>query len=128
MGSTNWQPNITLTEQIVNQSRDFSFYQAYRLIYMLLKQELGDDCSNDELLQQICVHPELSLNFPTSDVSKIEKIKLNGKPGYRITVTFLGLYGTSSPLPTFYTETLFREQAEDNPLTREFIDILNNHL
>jgi len=37
------------------------------------------------------------------------------RDGHRflITATFLGLYGVSSPLPTFYTEDLMDEASQD---------------
>ena len=45
-----------------------------------------------------------------------------------MTATFLCLYGTASPLPTFYTEDLMEEASEDESATRDFIDILNHQL
>jgi len=75
----------------------------------------------------IRIRPELSLAFPSSDIVKIEE--LPQEPAlFRITATFLGLYGVSSPLPTFYTEDLFAEAAEDESVSRDFLDIFNHRL
>lgn len=128
MGAKDWESDSNLKYKLLNQSHTFSFIQAYRLINLLLKQELGDEYSSDNALQQIKIRPELSLNFPSSDVSQINLLNIDDKLICQITATFLGLYGISSPLPSFYTEDLFRDQVDDNPLTREFIDIFNNHL
>jgi type VI secretion system protein ImpH len=128
MESTSGKPHSNLKAQLFEQSRSFTFNQAYRLINLLLKEELGDSYSNEQLLQQIRIRPELSLNFPSSDIAQIKETFHDGKFGCEITATFLGLYGSSSPLPTFYTEDLFNDENENSPIVREFIDILNNHL
>lgn len=47
---------------------------------------------------------------------------------YSMTVTFLSLYGASSPLPTFYTEELIEEAREDRDDSRAFLDIFNQAL
>ena len=70
------------------------------------------------------VRPELSLSFPAADIAGIEK----REEGYLVTARFLGLYGSASPLPTFYTEELLDEAAADASATREFLDIVNHRL
>jgi type VI secretion system protein ImpH len=47
---------------------------------------------------------------------------------FLVTATLLGLYGPSSPLPTFYTEDLMDEASADESVTRAFIDIFNHRL
>lgn len=42
-----------------------------------------------------------------------------------IMVNFLGLYGSSSPLPIYYSEDLIRDQADDNDSTTDFLGFLN---
>jgi type VI secretion system protein ImpH len=44
-----------------------------------------------------------------------------------VTTTFLGLYGPSSPLPSFYTEDLLHREAEDS-LIRGFLDLFNHRM
>ena len=51
-----------------------------------------------------------------------------GRMRYAMTVTFLSLYGASSPLPTFYTEELIEEAREDHDESRTFLDIFNQAL
>ena len=47
---------------------------------------------------------------------------------FAITATNLGLYSTMGPLPTLYTEDLLEEARCDKSVSRDFLDILNNHL
>ena len=90
-------------------------------------REGGPDTDVEELLRRIHTGPELSLAFPEADVTSVKA--LPGEPSrFSVTATFLGLYGTGSPLPTFYTEDLLQEQAQDRTTSRDFIDIFNSRL
>lgn len=44
-----------------------------------------------------------------------------------MTTTFLGLYGTTSPLPPFYTEDLIA-QEEGEEVVRSFLDLFHHRL
>lgn len=111
-----------LIKKLTQKSRQFSFIQAYRLLCLILKEE---GVSNFE--ETIRIRPRLSLDFPGTDVVNIEE-KKDSTYQFDLTVTFLGLYGSSSPLPAYYTEMLLEEKEEDRSITRDFIDILNNSL
>ncbi len=124
MASETWRPSAALKKELVREPHSYSFFQVLRLLNRFKgggqRQISGEDAG-------IRVRPELSLGFPAADVSSIE-VDEGDRGGYRVTATFLGLYGSSSPLPTFYTEDLLEEAAEDETVTRDFIDILNQHL
>lgn len=94
----------------------FSYFQAVRLIR---RQGLG---------QALRVRPSLSLAFPESDLERIEPWAVGGRQGYRITATFFGLYGVSSPLPTYYSEDLLDDEREGRRARREFLDIFHASL
>ena len=66
--------------------------------------------------------------FAASDVESIEQFGDPEDPDFLVTANFLGLYGSASPLPTFYTEDLIDESAEDESVSRDFIDILNQRI
>ena len=124
-------PPSTILEKLLETPKEFSFTQAIRV----LKQAFGPKGSqgNDIFLkQQLRVRPYLSLGFPPNDLVDIEEIpgESQGEPDalrrFRMTATFLGLYGPSSPLPTYYTEELLDEQSEDKSVSRDFLDIVNH--
>jgi len=48
--------------------------------------------------------------------------------GFSVTTTFLGLYGTSSPLPVFYTTDLINEKIDGESASRDFLNIINRRL
>ncbi len=109
-------------EDLFSRSSSFSFVQAMRLISFFIHAE--GDRGEEIMRERIRVRPALSLDFPGNDIVSISR-----KPGdpdlFCITATFLGLYGASSPMPTFYTEDLLEEAADDRSISREFIDIIN---
>ena len=111
-------------QELLNKASSFSFFQAIRLLRHL--SAAGTDASNAEAGATISIRPNLSLAFQPSDIETIEA--LEGDRGYRITANFLGLYGTASPLPTFYTEDLLAEEAQDETVCRDFLDIFNQSL
>lgn len=81
--------------------------------------------------QDVAIRPHLSLAFPAADITEIRTPPDNAPaapPAWQLTTTLLGLYGTMGPLPTFYTEELLDEARNDESLSRDFLDILNNRL
>lgn len=113
---------------LLKEGHSFSFFQVMRLL-SLLCQDAAHNLSNGTPEQDaIRIRPKLSLAFPAADVDRIEEISDQEKTRFQVTANFLGLYGTSSPLPTFYTENLMDEAAGDESVTREFIDVINHRL
>ena len=110
------QQKIDINSPLFKKSSRFSFIQAIRLL------ELYYSNKERTLEKKIRVRPRLSLDFPNSDIVSINK----EQDVVNLTVTFMGLYGESSPLPTFYTEMLLQEERSDKSVMREFIDIFNN--
>lgn len=45
-----------------------------------------------------------------------------------IEVNLPGLYGSSSPLPSYITELLIEQQQQENPLPRQLLDLFNQRL
>jgi type VI secretion system protein ImpH len=113
MGTDFRQQKIDINKKLFTQSSKFSFIQAIRLLELNSKNKILED--------KIRTRPRLSLDFPNSDIVDIKK----ENDFIKLTVTFMGLYGESSPLPTFYTETLLQEELNDKTVMRDFIDIFN---
>ncbi len=76
-----------------------------------------------------------SLAFSPSDVAEIERHLLPSDPEdaaspsreiYEITTTFLGLTGTVSPLPSYFSEELLQDEAESRQ--RDFLDIFHHRV
>jgi type VI secretion system protein ImpH len=116
-----------IKERLLREGPRFSYVQVARLLRYVITRESPAPTGERELESRLRVRPELSLSYPESDVSRVEEIP--GEPSrYAIEATFLGLYGSSSPLPTFYTEDLLYEREDERSVSREFLDILNSPL
>jgi len=74
--------------------------------------------------ERVRVRPELSFAFPVADVARVE---LDAED-LVVIATFLGLYGSASPLPCHYTEDLMDEASADSSVSRDFLDILHRRL
>lgn len=108
--------------------QSYSFFQAVRLLKLWTGRTSDPDAQGfyDDVLR---VRPHLSLSFPGSDMTEIAIAPPGGEGGdtrVDITATFLGIYGTGSPMPTFYTEELLDERSDDKSVSRDFLDILGN--
>lgn len=128
MAGKDWRTSPDLKAHLLNEGQSFSFFQVMRLLRFLVSS--GNDAAMPpaEEMYGIRVRPDLTLAFPAADVNQIEERGGNEKTAFRVTATFMGLYGSSSPLPTFYTEDLMDEAAADESVTREFLDVFNNRL
>lgn len=97
----------------------------------LLERSHADAPGLPPFEQDVLIRPHLSLAFPATDITELQgptDETTLPPPAWRLTVTLLGLYGTMGPLPTFYTEELLEEARNDESLSRDFLDILNNRL
>lgn len=111
MATPSRQAPSPVTKALLAQPQRFSYEQVVRLL-----QWQG--------IAKPQTRPHLSLGFPAVDVVSLA----DQGDQMVITTTLLGLYGASSPLPTFYTEALLEEAAEDGSATRDFYDLLNQPL
>lgn len=106
----------TVKERLLAQSEAFSYFQAMRLLEVFGQREGTPPDS-------LRIRPKLALGFPDSDIDRIEQ---QSDGSYQVTANFFGLYGVSSPLPTYYTEDLFEEERENRHATRDFLDIFHH--
>lgn len=104
-----------LADDLQRNGSRYGFFQAMRL--------LRQSVSNEQVLRDLVrVRPALSLAFPDSDIGHIQR---DGQGRYRIEANFFGLYGVTSPLPTFYTEDLIQESMQGHSAMRDFLDIVH---
>jgi type VI secretion system protein ImpH len=105
----------------------FSFFQAVRLLQAVYRDAPRVGRQGPVERERIRFRPVLDFAFASSDVAAIRETELeDGSTGVEVLTTFLSLYGTASPLPTFFTERLF-EQDEDS-LQRGFLDLFHHRL
>jgi len=89
---------------------------------------LGELGPSSEELIRFKANP--SLAFPGRDVASVQKIATATdaqEPRYAITANFLGLVGTVSPLPTFYSEHVLQNDTPEEA-QRKFLDFFHHRL
>ena len=124
----NTDPKASVKHELLEEGHAFSFFQIIRLLRLLTLQSFRTQKPPSDFSEMIRIRPNLSLAFPASDVQSVQEVGGPDDPRFLITANFMGLYGSASPLPTFYTEELIDEAAEDESVSRDFIDILNQRL
>jgi type VI secretion system protein ImpH len=97
----------------------FDFFQAMHLLeeYAALRPDA----------LRVAVRPHEGLGFPASDVRAVE-VSGDGPDGLTLIVTFLGLYGVDSPLPSYFTTASEGGSHHETPALRDFLDIFNARL
>ncbi|MNF58237.1 hypothetical protein D3C84_397870 [compost metagenome] len=118
MASEDRAPTPVVIDPLLNDGGDYGFFQALRLLRLRFPNE-------KDFADNVRVRPRLGLGFPQRDIEQIEQ---GQDARYRIEVNFFGLYGVTSPLPTFYTEDLIDEQLQGHSAGRDFLDILHASL
>jgi len=122
-----------LIQKLLDRPKAFSFAQALRLLLLEEKARGGDP--EAFLRLGIAIAPELSLAHAGTDVAGLKELpqQEDAEPSpnalrYALELSFLALYGASSPLPTFYTEELIEEARNDASASRDFLNIFNQLL
>jgi type VI secretion system protein ImpH len=82
--------------ELLDQGHAFSFVQVMRLARIFLDPNGKEGLAEIPWQTRVQIRPELSLAFPAADVARVER----DGDGLRVTATFLGLYGSSSPCRT----------------------------
>jgi type VI secretion system protein ImpH len=126
MGSETRVSNPGLMQALLHKPHSFSFFQLVQLLQRYTGgPRLGSAGPASE--ENLRLRPALSLVFPAADVQSVEVIEETSasRRRYRVTTSFMGLYSSDSPLPTFYAEDLIRKETNQIAV-REFVDMFHH--
>jgi len=118
-----------LIRELLEQADGFSFFQAVRLLEAQVADDVPVGHQGPPAREAVLLRPNASFGFPRADVEAVEP-RPGGKgalPPFRMTVNFLGLYGTVSPLPAFLTESIIASDLDETP-RRDFLDLFHHRL
>jgi type VI secretion system protein ImpH len=110
-----------LTGRLAAEYANFDFFQAVSLLeeYFLDKDKTADPITAGK----IRFMADDSIAFPPNDVAGIKV----DKGVVRFILTFMGLTGSSSPLPQYFSDYVQMNSAA-SPALRDFLAIFNNRL
>jgi len=129
MPSETWTARHPLVRLVLRRPREFDFFQLLHLVELLEKDAAPIGQQGPPGDEPVRLRPALSLGFPSGDLDAAEWCE-NASAGnghLLITTTFLGLYGSDSPLPSHFTEALLAEQEEDERV-RAFVDLFHHRI
>jgi len=113
-----------LDERLFDCSYDFDFFQAVRLLHLIMSDREGVGRIAKPGDEPVRFQVRQSLEFPASS---IHTISAESDPP-RMTTAFMGLTGVQGVLPHHYTEyVLARAQAKDYTLAA-FFDLFNHRI
>ncbi len=133
MGAEGGQSLPDLSEQVRSLQRDARRFSFYRLVYLLERTfpkappvgQLGPVAD-----ERVRLRADPSLIFASCDVSELTPHKYpDGVDRVRITNAFMGLYGSSSPMPPYYVEKIALDDYQGGPQpVRELLDVFHHRL
>ena len=141
MATASWRKAADLTrdlsDELIREPRTFALGQALRLLAFLNTE--SPEAWRAFIEHKITIRSWLSLAFPSTEIDDLtvheeltqaENAETEHKTQHRYTFTStnFALYSTMGPLPTLYTEELLEEARRDESVSRDFLDILTNHL
>jgi type VI secretion system protein ImpH len=126
MGSETRTSNPGLMQALLEKPYGFSFFQLVQLLQRFAGgARIGAEGPASE--EKLRLRPAVSLTFPAADIQAvdIQEATASAKPRFRITTSFMGLYSSDSPLPTFYAEDIFWKE-DNQEAVRDFVDIFQH--
>jgi type VI secretion system protein ImpH len=140
-----------LLSRMLDRGWEFDFFQLTWLLERLTDDREPVGGRGPVSKEAVRFRPHVSMGFPSTDVRRVAEVADpdTGDTKYVVDVTFLGLYGTSTPLPLHYAVDILRSvdkyephaasKADDSPRStddastgaapaRDFLDIFHHRL
>jgi type VI secretion system protein ImpH len=121
----------SVRDRLLAEPYEFDFFQAVRVLERVWpdRRPVGRDFPPDVEVARF--RPHLSLSFPPSQIVGLDPPD-EDRPAPLVTITFLGLYGTTGVLPVHYTQMLMdlvRDLPRMSPerrALRDWLDLFNH--
>lgn len=115
-----------LIAQLGNRLPQTNFYRFCQLLEQSVPQAPVPGSTWQLRLEPVRFRPHPGMGFPASEIRSAELPEDPGRPP-SVHVTFMGLYGVTSPLPTSYIDDI-AQRREGYEATTDFLDIFNHRL
>lgn len=117
---------VELNEKIKSSVVKYTLPQGVRVSMTYLK-EIYPNEESQTIYERLRFKSNPSLSFAKSEISKMEFIETTGGISVEITISFLGLFGASSPLPSHYCEMVL-DSSDTDKVLQDFLDLFNHHI
>ncbi len=108
----------------------FSFYRLVYLLERVFPDAPRVGHTGPARDERIRIRADPSLTFAASDVTSFSYSKFpDNEKRVQVSSAFMGLYGSTSPLPTFFVEDIALSVFNGGPQpVREFLDVIHHRL
>ena len=121
------QSTVAVAETLKDRVPQFAFLQAMWLLHRAYPGAVQPGHQGPAAEELVRLRPSASLAFPPGDLEIFEERP--DRPPFRLTTTFMGLYGAHSPLPSFYAEDIAKRCVDDDDhIQRAFLDVFNHRI
>ncbi len=129
MASPERKSHVDLSALLSAEGKSFDFFRAVQVLQRLAPNTVPVGHLGPPESEAIRFAHAPDLSFSASDIDKIEpRVVRAGRVYARITSTFLGLFGSASPLANYMSEDLLRAEAADNTSVRAFYDLFHHRV
>ncbi|MFO0840749.1 MAG: type VI secretion system baseplate subunit TssG [Phycisphaerae bacterium] len=129
MAGPTWTTSHPLTRAAIEAPYAFEFFQLVNRIERAEPDlpQLGQQ--GPAAAEPIRLRPTLSLGFPPGDIDAAEwaDSPVHESGHLLLSTTFLGLYGSDSPMPAHFTESLLPD-TDDDRRVRGFLDLFHHRI
>lgn len=115
-----------INKDLENLIKKIPLPQAIRITCIYLRDFYPKE-DFEKLYERIIFKSNPSLSFQKSEINNIEFISDNDEVKVEITLNFLGIFGSSSPLPSHYSERVL-SSLENDKILYDFLNLFNHHL
>lgn len=115
-----------INDKLNKTIKNIKLAQVIRIAIVFLKPFYSNETEKN-LYNNLIFKANPSLSFQKSDVSNIEFKEIDKKIVVEITLNFLSIFGSQSPMPSNYSEMVLRSYESDKILY-DFLNLFNHHL
>ncbi|RXJ87621.1 type VI secretion system baseplate subunit TssG [Arcobacter sp. CECT 8985] len=118
--------DINLINETLNENiSKYTLPQIIRVVCAYLKKYYINK-SSQELYEIIRFKSNPSLSFQKSEIAKVEFFE-DKKLKVEITLNFLSIFGSASPMPSHYSEMVL-DSLDSDQVLYDFLNLFNHHL
>lgn len=128
MATPVWPTRASLEPLFHQHIYRFEFHQAIKVLELSYpnRSKLGE---TTQISQEVVnIKSRTALSYPSSDIYKLEQTRYQDTPLPTLTVNFMGLAGSSGPLPLPYSEKIIKRIQNRDLATQSFLDIFNHRI
>lgn len=130
MDSSEWD-RTSLLERLRQVGRQTPFFRAVPLLEQIVDEAAPVGLDGPPSKERIRFRHDPGLHFSSGDISSIDIVRVpqeafqDAREVYEVVTTFLGLTGSISPLPNFFSELILHEN-QDEPVRRDLLDVFHH--